>query len=133
MRAKTLMLTLTAAALAMTLPVVPAAAQHHGPDHGKQVVMKSGKKGEIHLRTAAKAGDVMLEAGTYRIQHRVEGDRHFVRFVPVGTTGQEHEVACRVEPLQKKARFTSVAMIADGNLHRVTRVEVRGERWAHLF
>ncbi len=135
MRARKSMLTLIAGAALAALIIVPtaAAAKHQGPGHQKEVVMKTGKKGEIHLRTTSKAGPVVLEPGNYRIQHRVEANRHYVRFVPIGRVGPAQEVPCQLELLDKKARFTAVSMIADGAVNRITRVQVKGERSAHAF
>ncbi len=135
MRARKSMLTSIAAAAVLALIIVPAAAaaKHQGPGHQREVVMKNGKKGEIHLSTTATAGPIVLEPGKYRIQHRVEGARHYVRFEPIGRVGQAQEVPCQLELLDKKAKFTSVSLIAEGGVNRITRVQVKGERSAHAF
>jgi len=135
MRANKLMLMPIVVAAIASFVVAPAAAsaKDQGPGHDQQVLMKNGKKGEIHLTSDAKAGAVVLEAGRYRIQHRVEGKRHFVRFQPIGRAGEAQEVPCQLELLDKKAKFTAVSMIADGDVRRITRVQVKGERSAHAF
>ncbi len=133
MRANKLMLMPIVVAAVASFVAAPASAKDQGPGHGQQVLMKNGKKGEIHLTSDAKAGPVVIEAGRYRIQHRVEGNRHFVRFQPIGRSGEVQEVPCQLELLDKKAKFTAVSIVADGDVRRITRVQVKGDRSAHAF
>lgn len=107
--------------------------------------LKVGKKGEITFSEETRAGDVTLKPGRYTIQHRVEGEDHFIHFtqvtervpgyaigggVPVAHPG---EVKCRLEPLQTKAPRTTVYTNTDGGVRRITKIIVAGENVAHLL
>ncbi len=116
----------------------PALAAH-GHDE-----LKVGKTGDITFRTETKVGDLTLEPGRYKFQHRVEGENHFVHFTEWskpysyyetagGPKAHPGEVKCKLEPLAKKVSGTKVYTTADGGARRVTRIEVGGENVAHIF
>ena len=132
-------------------------AQHHHPAPASQPhvakdaaageqALKVGKKDDVDFDVRTAVGDMTLEPGRYRLQHRVDGADHFVHFTEVtkdiphhsGTGGgaaKAHpgEVKCRLEPLDKKASVTRVYRRVEGEGARVTRVIIRGENAAHLF
>lgn len=97
-----------------------------------QQTIKVGKKGQIVLDKETKVGDATLMAGTYQIQHRVEGADHIVVFN--SRMGMKPiEVKCKLEPLQKKASETAMFLnTADGG-PRIVRIEIAGENVAHVF
>ena len=66
-----------AALLFLGLAGTAVAADQH------ENMLNVGKKTGVTLRTDTMVGDQMLEAGRYRVQHRTEGDKHFVKFVRV--------------------------------------------------
>ena len=124
------------------------AAQHdHGsrPGNSQDRTLKVGKNGEMTLDTETKVGDLTLKPGRYRFQHRVEGADHFVHFTewtkqspyrPNETgTPKAHpgEVRCRLEPLTKKVSQTKLSLQKEDGGYRLVRVEVAGEKAAHLF
>ena len=121
------------------LNTIPAVAAN------REQALKVGKKGDIKLTTETMVGNIMLKPGRYKIQHRVEGEDHFIHFTEVtgpdvyGTHGggvaKAHpgEVKCKLEPLPKKAEFTTVYIDSEGGMSRVTKVEIAGENVAHLF
>lgn len=126
------------AAVAWISTGTPALAAH-GHDE-----LKVGKTGDISFSTETKVGDVTLEPGRYKFQHRVEGENHFVHFTEWSksypyyeTSGapKAHpgEVKCKLEPLAKKVSSTTVYTTAEDGARRVTRVEVGGENVAHIF
>jgi hypothetical protein len=116
----------------------PALAAH-GHDE-----LKVGKTGDVSFSDETKVGEVTLKPGRYKLQHRVEGEDHFVHFTEWSkpypyyeTTGgpKAHpgEVKCKLEPLAKKVSRTTVWTTAEDGTRRVTRVEVGGENVAHVF
>lgn len=142
------------AAAALLLLARPVIAQHnHGmaqqdPGMAQQnrgQALKAGKKGEITFSKELQAGDVTLKPGRYTIQHRVEGDNHFIHFTQVtepvagysvgGEAPIAHpgEVKCRLEPLQTKASRTMVYIDTEGGVNRITKVIVTGENVAHIL
>lgn len=98
-------------------------------------MLRVGKKGEVAFSTPTKVGDLTLKPGTYRVQHRVEGEQHFVRFEALGSSGTpgQGEVQCKLEPLPKKASQTAVYTTKEDSGARVTKVEIAGENAAHVF
>lgn len=123
----------------VVLNSTPTVAANH------EQALKVGKKGDIALTTETMVGNMMLKPGRYRIQHRVEGEDHFIHFTEVtghdvyGTHGggvpKAHpgEVKCKLEPLPKKAKATTIYIDSEGGMSRLTKVEIAGENVAHLF
>ena len=102
-----------------------------------------GKTGEITLTTKTKIGGVALKPGSYLVRHRVEGTSHRIHFswlkgasnplAPVQVVEWPVEVACRVEPMGAKASSTALFLSYDSGVPRITRIEIKGERVAHVF
>ncbi len=136
-----------------------AAAQHEHPApagskrtspkaaQGEQE-LKVGKKDDVTFTREVRLGEITLQPGKYRIQHRVEGADHFVHFTSLLTTtpsahktasgvgipaGEAGEVKCRLEPLEKKARETTLQLQNEGDSQRVIKILIRGENVAHAF
>lgn len=112
--------------------------------HNHERAMKVGKTGEITFDKETKVGDMTLKPGRYRFQHRVEGADHFIHFTDWTTPGPfDHssgapkahpgEVNCRLEMLNKRVVSTTVFLTSEGDGVRVTKIEVAGENFAHLF
>ncbi len=125
---------------------VPARAQHAG--HGGGSVpkeenrlerrsaerLKVTEQGFVTFKAQTAVGESLLEPGTYRFQHDVEGEEHFVGF---GTSPRESTAArvkCGLEPLHRPAKATQVYVTWYGSrIGRVERIEVRGESVGHVF
>ncbi len=109
----------------------------------KEQILKVGKKAEVIFRTETRVGELTLKPGSYMVQHRVEGSDHFVHFTertkeyPYYRSGlpKAHpgEVKCRLEPLKAKASQTTVHLMKEDGVMRVTKIIIRGENVAHLF
>ena len=115
-------------------------AQHdHGGMPGMQAsvpkILKAGKKGEVTFDAPTKVGESTLKPGTYTVQHRVEGEQHFVRFEPLGSSANNGsgEVQCKVEPQAERVPQTAVYTTSTDGGSRVTKVVIEGERVAHVF
>lgn len=140
---------LTATAAAALFATAVAWAQDHShmqmQEQGKQQTLKTGKKGEIVLNQETKAGDLTLQPGSYLVQHRVEGEDHFVHFTKMskgnpyspGLTypkSHEGEIKCRIEPLSSKVAETKVILgPGEDGTYRIQRIEIAGENVAHLL
>lgn len=141
---KTRALILTSLTLLLSWTLAAAAATQHG-EH----VLKVGKKGVITLTMETKVGDVVLQPGTYAIQHRDSGTDHFVRFVrwdttkiptgpstPPATSTDLHkagEIKCQVEPTAAPVKQTEVYVTTENGVARITKVAIRGEDVVHVF
>ena len=126
--------------LLWTATVAAGAAQ-------KEDALKVGKKGEITLSQQAKVGNVVLQPGTYVVQHRVSRGDHFVRFLELKEvkystteindtyTEQDNagEIKCRVEPATGRIQQTTVYTVTDGGAVRITKVAIKGENVVHVF
>ena len=137
------------ARLLLSIPIAAAAllfytgstaiAQQH--DHE----MKVGKTGEVTFDKETKVGDLTLKPGRYKFQHRIAGTDHVVHFtewtkpnpgpILLRTTEKAYpgEVQCKTEALNKKVVATTLYMTTEGNVQRITKVEVEGENVAHLL
>lgn len=113
-----------------------------GTEHKGQA-LSIGKTGEFTLTAKTKIGGVALKPGKYLVRHRVEGTRHRIHFswlkgasnpaALVQVVEWPVEVACRVEPLEAKASSTALFLNYENGVPRITRIEIRGERVAHVF
>ena len=97
--------------------------------------MKIGKKGQVSFATEVKLGEVTLKAGQYTVQCRRDGSDHVMRFTPAGARGSAEttEVKCSKEMLPRKVSAGSVHSHKDGDVVRLTRIEIAGENVAHVF
>lgn len=104
-------------------------------------VAKIGKKGQVNFTSETKVGDLTLMPGQYTVQCRKQGDEHFMRFTRTrgsapragGSAVDQGEVKCKKEPLPSKVAAGSMHTHVDGDVVRVTKIEIAGERVAHLF
>lgn len=108
-------------------------------------ILKVGKKGDVAFSKETQVGELTLRPGRYIFQHRTEREEHFVHFTEVikaspysGTGGgaeKAHpgEVKCRLEPLTKKVKETTLYYNREGGANRLTKAEVAGENVAHIF
>ena len=163
MRVKHFAGSMTAAASALLWTVAAGAApQHpHTPPAGSrpaaqaatpektEQALKVGKKGDVEFRVQTVVGEMKFKAGRYLLQHRVDGDAHFVHFTEISKgRPQGHarvgygrdaplahpgEVQCRLEPLDEKVSTTAIYAVQEGEASRVTKVFIRGENVAHVF
>ncbi len=125
----------------------PARAQHGGhgggsvakeesrPEGRSTEKLKVTEEGSVTFKAQTAVGEWLLDPGTYRFQHVVEGEEHFVRF---GTSDPQSaeaaRVKCGLEPLRKPAKKTQVYVTWYGSrIGRVERIEVRGESVRHVF
>ncbi len=106
--------------------------------------LQVGKKGEIVLKEPAKIGDAPLQPGTYVVQHRVIGDRHYVRFqklveypgsrmLPTSRRTDAGVFACKLEPAPSKFKTTTVLIDHDAQGAHIVKLEVKGENAVHAF
>lgn len=123
----------------------PTAQQaHQHMQMGKQ--LKVGKRGEITLTTTTNVDGVVLQPGTYVIQHRVSGSNHFVRFVQLKQEetqtlegnytyteqNKAGEVQCRVEPAEP-VKETTAFVVTENGVQRIAKVAIKGENVMHVF
>lgn len=138
---------LTSALLVMLLTAfsVPLLAQHsHGnmgspgrqPDMKKQEkrqgLINVGRTGEMKVASAIRVGQTLLNPGTYKFQHVIDGADHVVIFKQNGD--EVARVTCRLEPLDKKAKKTALSThVSDTGETILDAVEVRGENVKHVI
>lgn len=144
-------------ALLLFSPVGVARASQHGhPGHGTPQhehpaaiqEVRVGKSADVAFAREVRVGDVTLKPGKYRLQHRVDGEEHFVRFEALATTapssqktaeglavpaGRVGEVKCQLEPLPDKIDATKLYLLNEESGQRLMKVVIRGENVAHVF
>ena len=125
----------------LLMTTASAAAEH------QKHLLKVGEKGEITLKAPTKIGDRELQPGVYVVQHRTSGGDHFVRFVELkhvenwepGTqytyteADKAGELKCRVESAGAPSKTTTVYLVHEKGLDRITKVAVKGEDVVHIF
>ena len=124
MKTSRIFMVLAVTALILAL-AAPAIAENPMPPAGKRVT--------ITLMSEAKIGALTLKPGEYVMEHQMKGAQHFVKFYPVEGRGERGEVACKMEPLPKKVADTSIFTSEEGGVRHITRIEMRGEYFAHVF
>ena len=134
-RTQKLALTVVAAAFLLGSGLV-SAADMLGPGKVKS-------KAEIWLSSKTRFSGFSLPAGQYQLQHRVDGSKHSMSFIQLraGTSMQSastHKlmpvrVRCSLEPLPAKASQTAFYSVAEGDASRAMRLEIKGEKVAHIF
>lgn len=118
-------------------------ANHDKAGHQAQD-LRVGKKGEISLSSDTKVGDLILKAGMYRIEHKLNGSDHVLHFseltrgTPYTVSGgvpKAHpgEVPCELEPLGSKVRYTKILIDKKDGMDRLVRAEIGGENVAHIL
>ena len=131
-----------AVSVAMAQRQGAAAKTQH--EHQQETELKVGKTGDISFSQEVQAGSMKLEPGRYQIQHRVDGSDHLIHFTklskqnpyrPDSGTPVAHpgEMKCKLQPLAEKARYTAVYTTKEGNVTRITKVQIQGENVAHMF
>ena len=124
---------------------LPVRAQHSG--HGeiampeRPYIEKLGvnKDGEVKLPDDARVGYAFLKRGTYRFEHVVQGEEHFIAFKRVNESAVEAEeqivrVRCRLEPLNKPAKHTEFfSTVTAKGTRTIERVQIQGENVKHVF
>ncbi len=130
---------LTFAVMAASIAVGSALAS--AADKGGPGKVKG--KAEIWLSSKTRFSGFSLPAGQYQLQHRVDGSKHSMSFIQLraGTSLQSastHKlmpvrVRCSLEPLPAKASQTAFYFVAEGDASRAMRLEIKGEKVAHIF
>ena len=131
--------------LGLSLLVALAVTAALGGAAETEEVLKAGEQGNITLNMVTVAGDLTLRPGNYRVQHRADDGEHFVRFTRVGCTKLppqktphrvavvDAEVACEVQPLQHEVAETTFYLKTEGGTTQLTKIEIKGEKIAHVF
>lgn len=101
-----------------------------------------GRTATINFAHETQVGDVMFKPGDYTVRHRVVGSDHFMVFQrteesPSGgasyDVGKPQQVQCNVESLAAKVSDTTASFEPEGNIDKLTKIEVAGENVQHLF
>lgn len=105
---------------------------------------RSGEKGAVTLTSETRVGHLTLQPGRYWIQHRSEGFKHFIHFTEITrrrqyfpgvptVKGYPGEAECQVQPLPEIVSRTTIYTEKKDGGQRLTRIEIAGEKVAHLF
>ncbi|MBI4441808.1 MAG: hypothetical protein HY649_00375 [Acidobacteria bacterium] len=93
-------------------------------------VLMVGRKGEVLLSRQTKIGDLTLEPGQYQVQADSE---HFLHFTAMTRGGNSGKVKCRLQLLPAKVAQTAAYTNDENGFSRITKIEISGEKAAHLF
>ena len=123
------------------------AGQVAGQEGEQQRELVVGETGVVNMPAETKVGNLTLERGRYRLEHRVDETIHYVKFTLLSTPYRTErkavsgEVACSLEPLGRTASRTAIVTVSEPFVDersrvffdRMTRIEIRGESVAHVF
>lgn len=100
-------------------------------------------KAEIRLSSRTRFSGFSLPPGRYVVEHRMDGSEHSMDFIQVrpGITLRSAptyrvmpvRVRCSLEPLAGKASKTAFYSVAEGDVGRAMKLEIKGEKVAHIF
>lgn len=95
----------------------------------------NGKVGQITLASRTSVGDITLEPGIYRVQHRMQGEIHLMHFKPVTNLREEWSalVECDRDPSRPPWKRTHVTLKKEGNTPRIQQIVLKGERVVYRF
>lgn len=134
--------------LSVSLIILAASAgEHAGQEADRQRELLVGETGIVNVPTETRVGELTLQRGRYRLEHRVDEQVHYVEFTLLSTPYRVErkavsgEVACRLEPLGKTAARTTLFTVSESFVDaggrvffdRMTKIEIRGENVAHVF
>ena len=130
MKITRLMTTLLAtAALLLLSPTLSIAG-------GEQESLKVSKISTVTYKTAHKVGDMTLQPGKYKVEHRANSSgEHYVHFTPKDKSGQEvvTPVQCELEPSGKKISETRTNTVTENGIRRIVKIRVAGNNAAYVF
>lgn len=113
--------------------------------------IESNDHDQITFTQVTQAGALMLQPGTYVLQHQTSKGQDFIRFMRVerseklrltrAYTGwytdtdliKVGEAKCHVERLKRKAETTRVMVTRKDGKTRITQVVLRGKRVLYVF
>lgn len=100
-------------------------------------------KAEINLASKTRFSGFALYPGQYLLEYRMDGSEHTIDFIRLRTGNTQQatskprvmpvSVRCKLEPLPEKATQTVFFAIAEGDASRAMRLEIKGEKVAHIF
>jgi hypothetical protein len=112
----------------------------------EEKALKVGKRGEITLTQATHAGEQILPPASYVVQHRDSGSEHFVHFHTIVTpepTNESYfypyvgpvagEIKCRMESTAVPVTETTVYIVTENGIPRITKVAIKGEMALHVL
>jgi len=115
------------------------------------IAIESTDHNEITFTQPIHAGTLVLQPGTYVLQHHISKGKDFIRFMRVekseklrltrAYTGwytdtdliKAGEANCRVERLRSKTEGTKVMVISEDGRTRITQVMIKGKRAKYVF
>jgi hypothetical protein len=115
------------------LPLIQARSPAISPDADE--ALENGKEGEITLASRTQVGDITLERGVYKVQHKTQGTIHLMHFKPVANPREEWTalVECDRDSSRPPAKRTDVTLTKEGDSVRIRRIVVKGERVVYRF
>ncbi|MBZ5646629.1 MAG: hypothetical protein LAN37_05330 [Acidobacteriia bacterium] len=93
-----------------------------------------GKTRDLTLREPARAGDVVLPAGSYWVTHVMEGERHIMLFKAMRGEKKEYRISCKMQALPSQAarseqRFEETPT----GTRQLTSLVFAGDKVEHVF
>jgi hypothetical protein len=116
------------------------AAAHEGHDDPLLPhTVKIGKTGEVAFGMPVRFGETLLRKGRFILEHRVEGNQHWIRLTPVPAKGPVAQTAPAVELPAKvggaKGKVTKSEVLVHPikDVFEIVRITIAGEDVEHFF
>jgi hypothetical protein len=89
-----------------------------------------GKSWHVTFNSPMRVGATLLPAGDYKVQHLKDGDGHVLVFK--GDNKQVAKVACTMEPLSEKPKYTRLTFDNNSAGERVLKgIAFEGDHYVH--
>ena len=96
-------------------------------------IMVSWKSQEVTLPQSARAGNVVLPAGDYRVTHEMQGTQHILVMKLLGKEKQTFKLPCNMQPLTQAATQTEQHYRYEGNEKVLVGLLFKGDKVFHAF
>jgi len=93
--------------------------------------MVTWKSKDVKLEQSARAGNVLLPAGEYKVTHEMEGTQHILVMALTGRDKQTFRVPCTMQPLTVKATQTEQHYRMEGTQKVLIGLVFQGDKVFH--
>jgi hypothetical protein len=95
-------------------------------------IFKADKSSRVTFGSEIAFGKEILPKGRYVVEHRMEGNDHWIVFTPF-PKGKRVEVQARTSPASDPVNRIEILAFPDSKRFEIVRIHIPGENVDHLF
>jgi hypothetical protein len=125
---------------ALGFAVLSVGAHEPGEEPSGDQDFLFGKNGEVNIKSNIMIGDLLMQKGRYKVEHRVQGAAHSFLFVRItgekSTQGMDKAIVVNSKAAfsgNKTSRSTIHVKAEKNGRNRVTSIAVSPENMEHTF